>query len=140
MPDNHYPIKQVIILRKDINYGTKGKQIAQACHASVGVLANIIRNQNQGYSEINGMVHVEAFISKDVYNWIYGDFAKIALAAPTLDDLLDIEKKAQEAGLHTCLITDNGTTVWKEPTISALSIGPAKSEEIDEITGNLKLL
>jgi PTH2 family peptidyl-tRNA hydrolase len=139
MPDNHYSVKQVIILRKDINYGTKGKKIAQACHASVGVLTNIIKDQNS-YSEINSMVHIEAFISKDIYNWIYGDFAKIALAAPTLDDLLDIEKRAKEASLPTCLITDNGTTVWKEPTISALSIGPAKSEDIDKITGNLKLL
>lgn len=129
-------IKQVIVMRTTfpIENGSKklrrGKEIAQACHASIAFLTNKIR---QSPSEPISLSEVES-------EWINGIFTKICLKVNTEEQLLEIERKAKEKGLVCHLITDRGLTEFKGvPTNTCLAIGPDLSEKIDEVTGGLEL-
>lgn len=129
-------IKQVIVMRTTfpIENGSKklrrGKEIAQACHASIAFLTNKIR-QNP---------HAPIDLSDVEIEWIQGIFTKICLKVETEEQLLEIEKKAKEKGLTCHLITDRGLTEFKGvPTNTCLAIGPDHAEKIDEVTGGLEL-
>jgi len=47
---------------------------------------------------------------------------------------------AERAGISTALIQDAGMTEIPPGTITALGLGPAKSVDLDKITGSLSLL
>lgn len=99
----------------------KGKMIAQGAHASL-----------------------EAFLKSDKSlcdDWL-DKFAqkKIVVGCDSLAELNDIYFKAQAAGLVTVMITDRGYTEFRQPTETAVAIGPDWPSKIDPITEGLKLL
>jgi PTH2 family peptidyl-tRNA hydrolase len=127
-------IKQVIIMRTtyDGKKLRRGKEIAQACHASIAFLTNRLKNISENTFQVE--------LSKNEIEWVKGIFTKICLKVETEEQLLEIEKKAKEKGLVCHLITDRGLTEFHGiPTNTCLSIGPDEAEKIDEITGNLEL-
>jgi len=132
--------KQVIILRKDLNM-RKGKMVAQGAHASMKViLDNTVREYHR-----EGSRHVCHEIKLDkldeaLLDWINGTFTKICVGVSSLDELHDVHSQAKAANLPCSIILDAGLTEFDEPTFTAVAIGPAESEEIDKITGDLKLL
>ena len=134
-------IKQVIIMRKDLNM-RKGKLVAQGAHASMA----IILKQGHFWSMPGGPRYGSFSISfekgmKDLYEWLTGLFAKICVSVDSEAELLAIYAQAEEAHLPCALITDAGLTEFHGiPTVTCCAIGPAESEEIDKITGHLKLL
>lgn len=105
----------------------KGKLIAQGSHAS-----------SMWAIEIVSKLDCEV-IDADTSEWIATGFTKIVLQVETEDELLELHNKAIESGLRSYVITDLGKTEFKEPTVTCMAIGPNKSEDIDKITGNLKL-
>jgi PTH2 family peptidyl-tRNA hydrolase len=126
-----YKIKQVIVIRKDLNM-RKGKIAAQAAHASMKVFLDRA-------SLTDTQLSVD--LNQDMYQWLKESFAKICLYVETEQELDDIYNKALSAGLPASIIVDSGRTEFKNiPTKTCIAIGPAKSEAIDEITGGLKLL
>jgi PTH2 family peptidyl-tRNA hydrolase len=141
---NHYKYKQVIITRKDLNYGTKGKICAMVAHASVAALKKALHLTFLpliGAPEDFPGIKVSGICNDETYQWITGDFAKIVLQAKTGDELKELYKQALASNLPCSIITDNGTTVFDGvKTLTAVAIGPARSEQIDEITKDLKLL
>lgn len=131
-------IKQVIVMRTNypLEGGSKklrrGKEIAQACHASIAFLTNRLKNVAGDVFQIE--------LSKNEIEWVKGIFTKICLKVETEEQLLEIEKKAKEKGLICHLITDRGLTEFNGvPTNTCLAIGPDLAEKIDEITGTLEL-
>ncbi len=113
-------------MRADLNM-RKGKMVAQGAHASMAFLSLAYKRQEILY--------------KDAYDWINGSFAKICVKVDSLEELMEIYKKAKEANLECHLITDNGDTEFNGvPTVTCVGIGPHKSSEINPITGHLKLL
>lgn len=55
--------------------------------------------------------------------------------------LLQVERNAQQAGPITALIVDAGRTEFHGvPTRTVLAVGPATHEELQPVTGSLKLL
>ncbi len=124
--------KQVIIIRKDLNM-RKGKQIAQGAHASMKVLLDSAINNEDTLT-----IHLD---DSALSNWITGLFTKVCVGVNSEKELVDLYKQALEKGLLCSLIVDSGLTEFDGvPTKTAVAIGPAYPEEIDPITGHLKLL
>lgn len=68
-------------------------------------------------------------------------FVRFCFTVKSEEDLFEVYNKTRQAGLPHCLICDNGLTEFHGvPTYTCLAIGPAKEEEIDKITGGLKLI
>ena len=127
-------IKQVIIVRKDLKM-RKGKMIAQGCHASLAIFFKLM------FRPIPLLRMFCLFMTKEMYEWKQGVFTKICVSVDSEEELLEINKKAVDAGLPVALIRDAGKTEFNGvATYTCLAIGPAKSKEIDKITGGLKLL
>ncbi len=117
--------KQVIIVRKDLNM-RKGKMGAQIAHASAAFLEEIAW-------EGRATRPIEKI-------WRNTGRTKIVLQAESEEHLLDLFKKAQEAHLEVHLVQDLGRTEFHGVlTYTAIAIGPDEDEEIDKVTGDLKL-
>lgn len=96
----------------------KGKMSAQVAHASIGSFSRADKKMAEEWESMGGK--------------------KVVLGVGTLDELLELEKRARK--LPHFLVTDAGKTEFKEPTITCLGIGPAAAGEIDKLTGHLKLV
>jgi PTH2 family peptidyl-tRNA hydrolase len=146
-------VKQVIILRKDLNM-RKGKMVAQGSHASMAVIFNYMYPnylnkpiENASPIELN-YKQKELKITlplgdngDEMYEWMTGMFKKIVVGVDSLAELVNIYQTAKAAGLPCSLIEDKGLTEFGgEITITACAIGPCASEKIDTITGKLTLL
>jgi len=104
----------------------KGKMVAQGAHASVNFLRDMILSDLEP-----SRVQIE---------WLTGGMTKICVGVDSEDELLAIFDKARAAKLTVHLITDAGLTEFAGPTKTCLAIGPDRAEDIDKITGELKLL
>lgn len=131
--------KQVIVVRKDLGM-RKGKMMAQASHASMKVFFDL------GYlsrmpGNPPGTPRLEIYLTEPMAEWVQGKFAKIVVGCNSLEELLELERQAKEAGVPRALIQDSGRTEFHGvPTYTALAIGPDYPEKIDPITGGLRLL
>ena len=136
--------KQVVVMRKKYLNSKgetfslrRGKEIAQASHASMAFLTKRIKN-----SWINKLFPFYYLIKLNTVQleWINSSFAKVCLIVETEEELLNIYEIAKQANLEVHLITDSGRTEFDGvPTNTCLAIGPDESTKIDQITGNLKL-
>lgn len=124
-------IKQVIVMRKDLNM-RKGKMVAQGAHASLAAIMN--------KSQISKGQMIIPY-DKDVASWFEDRFTKICLGCTSEQELLEIFQKAKNVGLTAALITDAGVTEFDGvPTKTCIAIGPNRADKIDKVTGHLKLL
>lgn len=119
---NEIEIKQVIILRSDLNM-SKGKLVAQGAHAS---LMSYLKTKNQDH--------------KIAENWIETGEKKIVLKVSNEEDLIKLFRAFEFKKIPCALVTDAGLTEIPPGSKTALGIGPWKSNEIDFITDKLKLL
>jgi peptidyl-tRNA hydrolase len=122
--------KQVIVVRRDLDMPA-GKMAAQVAHASMAFLTNRLRQASGEFREI--------WIDPEMLPWIEGSFTKVVLMVPGETELLDIHNKALTSGCRSVLITDEGRTVFDEPTNTCVGIGPNSLEKINAITGHLRL-
>lgn len=130
------PIKQIIVVRKDLNMPA-GKAFSQVAHASMKFLADKIR-ENAAEDMVPATVTLE--LDEAQRAWFSGQFTKIALAVHSEEELRELYDRCLEKGVTAALIVDNGTTVFNGvPTPTCLGIGPAPADVIDAITGHLKL-
>lgn len=127
--------KQVLVMRKSFpgkdgnpRKLRTGKYIAQAAHASMGVIFDHF--MKDGKLDMQGMEE-----------WFVGHFTKVAVGVEDEAGLMEIHQAALKAGLPVKLIQDSGTTEFDGiVTATCLAIGPARCEEIDKITGHLSLM
>lgn len=110
-------LKQVIVVRTDLQLG-KGKLAGQVAHAAVSA------------SEV----------SKWKKEWLGQNQMKVVLKVSSLEELLGIYEQAKREGLPVELISDAGRTQLPAGTTTCVGIGPAPADDIDRITGKLKLL
>lgn len=130
--------KQVIVMRKDLSMN-KGKMIAQGAHASMKVLLDRGGHPHTGHPDDRYVFTMNLW--PDLVEWLEGTFTKVCLGVSSEGELLDLYRAAQKMGLPCALITDSGKTVFKgQPTNTCIAIGPAGNNDIDKITGHLKLL
>ncbi|MBU3904660.1 MAG: aminoacyl-tRNA hydrolase [Nanoarchaeota archaeon] len=112
-------MKQAIIIRTDLKM-EKGKIAAQCAHASI---ASFLKSTQTKQDE-----------------WLDSGMAKIVLKVQTKEELKEIFRKAKGEGLKCAIITDAAKTQLKEPSQTAVGIGPDTDGKIDKIVGKLKLL
>jgi len=126
------PAKQVIVMRTDLNM-RKGKMVAQGAHASTFVTLHVKDVVGSGLREHAWTPAWDA--------WITGSFTKVCVGVDSEEGLLAVLTEAQAAGLPIYLVTDAGRTEFHgQPTRTCLAIGPAWADEVDAITGKLRLL
>lgn len=136
-------LKQVIVVRKDLSMPT-GKLAAMVAHASMTFILNRLKNGPvyQGYDV--GF----ALWSKDEHQWMTEpepgidgqlSMAKIVVAANSELELQQLMHAGIAAGLITEGVIDGGYSHNPVGTFAALAIGPAWPEQLDPITGHLKV-
>lgn len=101
-----------IIVREDLGMPI-GKAMGQSAHASEGTL---FKCQTMFPEVYDGYMNT-------------GNRKKIVLRIKSLEKLLNIQGKAVQAGLVHHLVTDAGHTIFAEPTITCLGIGPIDSSD-----------
>jgi PTH2 family peptidyl-tRNA hydrolase len=116
-------VKQVIVIRKDLNM-RRGKEIAQGSHASMAAIIPLIFKSP-----------LENVDDEELMIWLNGDFTKVVLQCNSEADLIKVKMMAEEDGLTVHLIQDKGLTEFRQPTYTALAIGPHYEDKIDKITG-----
>jgi PTH2 family peptidyl-tRNA hydrolase len=125
--------KQVIVMRKDLGM-RKGKMIAQGAHASLKVLLDAGRLDARG----------DAFaipLNPALSMWLGGRFTKVCVSVDSEAALDAIVERARAAGVPCALVVDAGHTEFHGvPTKTCCAVGPAWSEAVDAITGDLPLL
>ena len=136
-------MKQVIVMRTDLNM-RKGKMVAQGSHASMAALLRDLEQhmyedgmRMSFYTGIKGSPEQRA-----VYDWLNGRFTKICVGCSSEDELNEIYEKVLASGIenHALIIDDGATEFNGVATRTCLAVGPALPEEVDKITGHLKLL
>jgi len=117
-----FEFKQVIVLRKDLGMSV-GKLISQACHACLGATEEAKKARSGSWRR-----------------WRDEGAKKVVVQVESLEELLELAKKAEELGVPHFLVEDRGLTEVPPGTVTALGVGPERSELVDRVTGNLKLL
>jgi peptidyl-tRNA hydrolase len=137
--------KQIIVVRSDLKTKNgqklpKGKEDAQVAHAAMAFLTQRLKVNKRYPKELTSCRNqlCGAFTDEEI-EWMRGSFRKVVLVAHDEEELLDVYKKAKEAGLEAHLITDSGYTCFDEPTNTCVGIGPHRDDKIDPITAHLKL-
>lgn len=126
--------KQVIVIRKDLKM-RKGKMVAQGAHASMKAILD------EGYGVVEDDDELRIPLDDAMRDWLGGLFTKICVSVDSEAELLDIYKQALAAGMCCSLIQDAGLTEFGGvPTHTAVAVGPGDADEINKITGGLKLL
>jgi PTH2 family peptidyl-tRNA hydrolase len=65
---------------------------------------------------------------------------KVAVKADTEATLLEVEQKCMDAGIPCFMVIDAGRTQIAPNSRTVLAVGPAPSDLVDTVTGDLKLL
>ena len=100
----------------------KGKIASQSGHAILGAYKVATRT-----------------CPKAVNMWEESGQAKIVLKV-TLEELFESNRMARERNIPSYLVRDAGRTQISPGEYTAVAIGPAPSEVLNEITGKYKLL
>jgi len=114
--------KLVVVVRGELRL-TAGKAAVQVAHASV-MLARRAETESRREFEI----------------WWAGGQRKIALVVPTLEELVELERRARAEHIPTAWVEDAGLTEVPAGTRTCLGLGPAPDATLDPITGRLPLL
>jgi PTH2 family peptidyl-tRNA hydrolase len=117
-----FEYKMCIVLRMDLNMST-GKLIAQAAHAAVGA------------SELGKKENHKAW-----RRWRDEGAKKVALEAESLEEIEGLAEKANKLDIVNILIQDAGHTEVPPGTVTALGLGPDRSDLLDKVTGSLPLI
>jgi len=115
----------------------KGKMVAQGAHASLdAVLSHLFQHRADKPVFMPTERHMD-----NIWSWYHGSMTKICVGVDSLEAFDKLRDLAAEAALPCSVIRDEGRTEFGGvPTFTCLAIGPAEAEDIDKITGGLKLL
>lgn len=157
-----YKAKQMIVMRRDLKM-RKGKIAAQAGHACVeAILLTLARDDRFGDIRVSGDDWIElaptpvaledaafdpetgdittATTVSPLEAWFAEGVAKICVYVDSEEELLNLHRRAQEAGFISALVRDAGYTEFHgEPTYTCLALEPLYPDQVDPLTGNLPL-
>ena len=119
-------LKMVFLVRQDLKMKA-GKIASQVAHAAIGLYDDIIFGNN-------------IYQKEALDYWVNYGQKKIVLRVPNLDTMIKACNQCKEDNIATCMITDAGLTQIEPLSKTVLGIGPDKSEKINKITGQFKLM
>ena len=131
MAHNDGKAKQVILIRNDLNISA-GKLSAQVAHASLAAFLN--REKADPLAQ-----ELSIPLSEADRAWLTHRFTKVCLAVKDEAELIHFYEEAKKLGLKCSLIKDAGFTELSEPTFTTVGIGPDFNEQINSLTGKLRL-
>ncbi len=117
---NSQELRLYCVMRNDLE-APIGKLIAQAGHAFIGCLS------------LSTQEMIDAYIND-------GMQPKIVLKSKNEHELLRAESECKTSGINCYLVTDAGRTVFAEPTITCLGIGPVTRDNLPKFIQKLRLL
>lgn len=117
-----FAFKQVIAVRTDLGM-TRGKIAVQVAHGAVSAAEKARTGPQEVWRA-----------------WMREGQKKVAVKVNSEEAILDLERRAIAEGLPRAVIRDAGMTELPPGTVTVIGLGPARSNEIDKITGDLKLL
>ena len=117
-----FEYKMVIVTRSDLSLSA-GKLAAQVSHAAVSCTLLTKKNKPEWFAK-----------------WQREGAKKVVVKVETLEAFFSLKEKAEKLGITTNIVTDAGHTEIPEGTQTVLGIGPAPSNLIDQVTGELSLL
>jgi peptidyl-tRNA hydrolase, PTH2 family len=112
----------VLVTRSDLLLSA-GKLAVQVSHAAVECTLLTKKNKSDWFVK-----------------WQREGAKKVVVKVAGLDDFFPLKEKAEKLGICTALISDAGYTEIAEGTQTVLGIGPAPSNLLDQVTGELPLL
>ena len=117
-----FEYKMVIVTRKNLKL-SPGKLAAQVAHAAVACALSTMKNNLKWFTK-----------------WQNEGGKKAIVKVDCVDDFFPLKEKAEQLKIVTHIIEDAGYTEIPAGTKTVLGIGPAPSNIIDQITGDLPLL
>jgi PTH2 family peptidyl-tRNA hydrolase len=117
-----FEYKMVIVTRSDLSLSA-GKLAAQVSHAAVSCTLLTKKNKPEWFAK-----------------WQREGAKKVVVKVETLGEFFPLKEKAEKLGITVNVVTDAGHTEIPEGTQTVLGIGPAPSNLIDQVTGELPLL
>lgn len=124
-------------MRTDLNM-RKGKMAAQASHASMAVILNMMECE---YNELYEKRALTIPVGSALDAWLNGPFKKICVGISSEAELLDLYEQVKAAGIPVSKIIDSGLTEFDGvKTLTCIGVGPDYPERIDPFTKSLKLL
>jgi PTH2 family peptidyl-tRNA hydrolase len=117
-----FEYKLVVVTRSDLPL-SPGKLAVQVAHAAVGCTLQTKRDKPQWFVK-----------------WQQEGAKKVVVRVSDLEDFFPLEEKAKQLGIVAMIVADAGHTEIPEGTQTVLGIGPAPSNLVDQVTGQLPLL
>ncbi len=120
--DGKFKYKQVIAVRTDLGM-SRGKMAVQVAHGAISA------------AEKTRISHQEIWRA-----WFREGQKKVAVRVASEEEIMELRRLAIMESLPFAIIRDAGMTELPPGTVTVIGIGPAKSEDVDKVTGDLKLL
>jgi len=117
-----FEYKMVIITRKDLKLSS-GKLAAQVAHAAVACALSAKKNNPKWFTK-----------------WQNEGGKKAIVKVDCVEDFFSLKEKAEQLKIGAHVIEDAGHTEIPAGTKTVLGIGPAPSNIVDQVTGDLPLL
>jgi PTH2 family peptidyl-tRNA hydrolase len=117
-----FDYKMVIVARKNLEL-SPGKLAVQVAHAAVACSLDTKKENSKWFNK-----------------WQIEGAKKAVVKVESEKDFYPLKEKADTLKIVSHIITDAGLTEIPAGTKTVLGIGPAPSNLIDQITGNLPLL
>ena len=117
-----FEYKMVIVTRNDLKL-SPGKLAAQVAHAAVSCALETKKLNKKWFSK-----------------WMREGAKKAVVKTESADDFMILKQKADSLNIESVIISDAGHTEIPAGTKTVFGVGPAPSNLIDQVTGDLSLL
>ena len=134
--------KQVLIVRRDLQM-SKGELVVQVTHAASKALLKAISKEGRADQlriDPDDWVYLEAPEGQEspLTHWFQSDMAKVYGCVDSEEALLELDRRAREAGIVTALIQEEGLTEFPgTPVYTALALEPLEASRADAFAEGL---
>lgn len=120
-------LKMYLLIRGDIEM-PEGKLAIQAAHAILGAWVNCHDEELKA-----------KYLGLNPEGQITSGQAKISLKAKNLHAMERARAECRALGISTALVTDAGRTVFNEPTVTCLGIGPVTRSKLPPFVEKMRM-